>query len=216
MYYKPKTSQSFCQLCFEAIEKSYLWDEIIFNHEICAQCKKKYPLRLKRIKTASGIKVWGLFVYDEAMRDFLIRYKKIGDKKAGKLMMSRFYLISILLRKHFIAVGVPSPQSNEEKRGFSASETLLEAWAIPVAKKLIQNRSTQAQKNRNKEERQKIHQFFNLKSGDPIRNRNVLLFDDVLTSGASLKAAHDLLKPYCKRLIVIALCYPEKRAEQIP
>ena len=102
----------------------------------------------------------------------------------------------------------------EKRRGYNQATVLCEGMAeslgVPVLKDVIirsQHTDTQTKKGRI-ERWQNMEGKFVLTKQEAIRNKNVLLVDDVVTTGATLEACGaELLKGENVRLSIAALCY---------
>ena len=54
-----------------------------------------------------------------------------------------------------------------------------------------------------KEERQNIKKYLRIENGEKLTNKNVLLVDDVFTTGATMKAMIELIKPFNPKKIKV-------------
>jgi competence protein ComFC len=118
--------------------------------------------------------------------------------------------------KDFVITPLPLSKSRKRWRGFNQAEILTEELSqtlgIPVVHALTRTRSTKTQKDLNKDSRQKniegafsltskstppwYHRFIKTKPQVPpdIKQTNIILVDDVVTTGSTLKEAVKVLK----------------------
>lgn len=98
----------------------------------------------------------------------------------------------------FIILPVPLHRRRYLERGFNQAELLARAWSkhlsLPILKNvLVRSRSTQTQVGLGRVERQKnLVGAFKLKQ--PLRNSQVILIDDVFTTGSTLQECARVLK----------------------
>lgn len=83
-------------------------------------------------------------------------------------------------------------------RGFNQSELVCRIVSrrtgIPLRKLLVRSKRTRQQAKLNRKEREKnLIGAFSLKKGEICENKTILLFDDVMTTGATLSAAVEVL-----------------------
>lgn len=156
-------------------------------------------------RNQSPTQVISIYAYKDTVRD-CIKTSKYGSKQFISLKKLIYSGIEILKEWNFdfkdhICISIPSSKKKYKKRGFNQSEILTEI----VAKQLhleTQNsfinrvKETQAQYTLDKKER-----FENLKkafaindnSYEYLKDKKVLLIDDVVTTGATLLEATKIL-----------------------
>lgn len=163
-----------------------------------ANCKNKY--------TADAL----ISVYDyhdENVSKIIIagKYKfifsvfEIFGKIIAKQIQSTHYA---LLTTHYVLVPIPLHSSRKRWRGFNQSEILCQTIAkylnLSTANVLRRTKITKTQKNLDKESRQKnMKDAFGINISYPILNilnRNIILVDDVTTTGTTLNQAVKILK----------------------
>ena len=157
------------------------------------------------------------FSKDSMMQNLLHQFKykrkkEIGlyfGKMMGKLMMQhdRFCDIEAL-------VPLPLFASKEKIRGYNQSTILCDGIAetmrIPVLKDaIIRTANTETQTHKNRIERwQNIKGKFLLKGEALLKNKHILLVDDVITTGATLEAcAAELLKAENTKVSIATLAF---------
>lgn len=91
-------------------------------------------------------------------------------------------------------IPVPLHPKKEKKRGYNQSTVIArgiaEATGIPIGDKfLVRSVNTATQTHKTKEDRwQNVKDIFELRHGEQLEGKYVLLIDDVLTTGATLEA----------------------------
>ena len=106
---------------------------------------------------------------------------------------------------------VPMTKKAEKKRGFNQCKVIAKnisnATGIPVRKCIKKIRNTKEQKTLNKEERiENLSGAFKVNNVDNIKNRNVILIDDVITTGATISECQNILKKSgAKKIIVLTI-----------
>ncbi len=141
-----------------------------------------------------------LFSYDElAIRELIhqIKYRRHTD---GITFIARHYsrkILARLPRGEWIVTAVPLSRERQRKRGFNQSRLLAKKIAEPAyeyADLLVKRRETKPQVKLNKTEREKnVRRAFAVKAGAVIPEQ-VILVDDVVTTGSTLKEAAAVLR----------------------
>ena len=155
------------------------------------------------------------FTKESLMQHLMHQFKYKRNKELG-LQLGRIMGEQIKKSGRFEAdalVPLPLFPGKEKRRGYNQATILCdgmaEAMKIPVLDKVIvrpQHTETQTKKGRI-ERWKNMEGKFILSNPDAIRNKHLLLVDDVVTTGATLEACgNELLKAGGVQLSVATLC----------
>lgn len=143
-----------------------------------------------------------------------IKYK--GQKEAAR-ELANWYGSQLMMECEHIGnidliMAVPLHNERFVQRGFNQSEWiamgLADALCVPICSSvLFRNRFEESQTHKNRLERwENVMSVFSVKNPDLIRGKNVMLVDDVLTTGATIEScATELLKFDCKSISILTL-----------
>lgn len=194
----------------------------------CAACLAK-AAAVRRLRTTveerdTIAEAWALGIYEGALRD-LVRHLKY-QKKMDALPYLQTFLHAVEedffraadVSPHPVAVPVPLFAAKEKKRGFNQTELIFKDWlkehAIPMERLLFRTRATKPQYGLSKEERfENMRGAFavDAKKQPNVRGRNVLLLDDIYTTGVTCaECARALKKAGARNIIVLALTSGQK------
>jgi len=130
----------------------------------------------------------------------------------AKGMCERIDLSNFVTLSDVILAPVPLHPRRRRERGYNQSELLAKelakAWNIPLnAKALRRARDTAQQALLSAEERHSnVQGAFTISPPDFFKSKNVLLIDDVLTTGSTVNACAEALKAAgAVRVLVLAL-----------
>ncbi len=211
---------SICEDCFKAIEliehpycikcgkPLLLTDFFKQNREIlCLECKrKKYSFEFSR----------SIGIYNKVLKKCIHLFKYYGEKKLaiplGKLMVDYLLQNVEFIKKVELIIPVPLHNNDLKKRGFNQSVLLGKAigdyFSVPVREKvLIKKKLTPFQVNLSKKEREKnILSAFSVEKPEEIEGKNILILDDVFTTGSTVEeCAKELMKARANNIIVLTL-----------
>lgn len=111
-----------------------------------------------------------------------------------------------------IIISVPMYRSDKLKRGYNQAELIAarisEILGVPVCRNaVVKIRRTSAQKNLSRSERMtNLNGAFKIAKPEKIRNKRILLIDDVCTTGATLNEISKLLKENNAACVYCASC----------
>lgn len=141
------------------------------------------------------VKNRSVYAYNDFMKDILARFKFRGDTALAELFKRD---IQAAFKRSFSIKDpqlIPIPLSKErlKERGFNQSVVLASLIGIPIMQPLVKiHQSKQSKKSKN--ERLDQEGIFQLKQPVAIVQRDVILIDDIYTTGATIYDAARILK----------------------
>lgn len=196
MHSKNNTSQRICLWCLNPLyHDATLFDLFIPLTMMCHTCKGK--ICKKNLSYSLGtLECESMMIYDQDIEHILFRYKEDGDLP---LAPSFFYYAKQYIRKHkdYVFVLAPSSTEKTKERGFFALEKMVSPY--------IHNYQTPLEKTKNIKQskqlvvnRKDISQSMIISNVSCIKNRKVVLVDDVCTTGNTLLSAYQLIVPHAQ------------------
>jgi ComF family protein len=209
-----------CLCCHTPLENN--------NISICLQCQYDLPLTQQHLQpeNTTAQKFWGriplksafsylYFVKDGKVQKLLHHLKYNNNQEVGELL-GRFFgndLTKANLSQEFdLLVPIPLHPTKLYKRGYNQvdciargmSETMKVVWQADA---LLRTRANTSQTKHNRLERlDNANKLFEVKDENEIKGKNILLIDDVITTGATIEAAAEvLLSAGCQSLSIAAL-----------
>ena len=183
---KPLQAEFFCRNCRTAFVSSFSLDEA----SLCAVCRED----LVNFDAA-----YSFGAYEGTLRKLihLFKYGKV-ESLAGPL--SKFLLTAIPLEAQFdLVMAMPMHWRKQWERGFNQAKLLAEPvarrYGLTLASYLRRSRYTKPQAGLNEAQRRSnLKNAFHVRRPEQVASRRVLLIDDVFTTGATLRAAAEVLK----------------------
>ena len=212
---QPEKEKYFCGNCHEQIRylnKSIcpvcgiaFFDSPAGNH-LCGKCLEQRPyFSLARAVAA----------YEKVIMEAVHRFKYGRDLSTGSILssfMADFQFPGFDYRNYSLIVPVPLHIKKLRERGFNQSVILAQAlkkkWQISLNYFLLKrSKFTLTQTGLDKEEREKnIKGAFEVTSAKNVKDKNIILVDDVYTTGATLnECAKTLRKAGAKDVAVLTL-----------
>lgn len=211
-----------CQVCGMSLFKH--------EHILCMKCKHHLPYaRFSDDPRNPAAQVfWGRvparmvitgFLYNKgnAVQKLIHKFKYRGMKDIGLFLGVELATEIIKYPEHediSIIIPVPLHPRKQKKRGFNQSEIIARGIASKIAAEmnpsiLYRKSFSSTQTRKSKYERwENVESIFGIKNESLIKNKHILLVDDVITTGATLEAcAQCLLRVEGVRLSVAAVAY---------
>lgn len=172
---------------------------------ICAHCGRASVIPTEYCDTCKGKltaidKGRSTFEYDKPISGLIKRAKYEGER----YILTAFaeYLALVCFKNYFAAdfiVYVPMTKRAERKRGYNHGRILAEKTAeivnIPVIDCLEKTRETKRQAKLDGEQRRKnLIGAFKVTDKSAVKDKTVLIIDDVTTTGATAEAIAEVLK----------------------
>ena len=178
------------------------------NREIlCLDCKrKKYSFEFSR----------SIGIYHKTLKKCIHLFKYYGEKKLakplGKLMVDYLLKNNEFENKFDLIIPVPLHKNDLKKRGFNQSvlisKVIGDYFSVPVGESVLTKKTeTSFQVNLSKKEREKnILKAFSVEKSEEIKGKNILILDDVFTTGATVEeCAKELIKSQANNIFVLTL-----------
>ena len=182
-----------CLLCMKPIQDIASWQSF-FNLEktkkLCLDCSKRFVRADIKEEGTVLDAVHSLYVYDDAMRDWLHQYKFLQDVALAQVFATD---IRNAFKKDDVIVPIPMHAERAKLRTFSHVETLLDEAKRPYHQ-LLEKTNTSVMGEKSKQERLNMENVFQLAQGVTIEPITYRLVDDIYTTGTTLRQAATLLK----------------------
>lgn len=217
-----------CLGCFRELETGVVCDPCesgasLFKTLFCGACGARLPEQKKICHLDSPYILGTAVHYDDRVVQNLVRGLKFHGVKDAARPLSRFlikYINSLSMNlQNFSVVPIPLSHKRHRGRGFNQSQLIAKYFAeyfrFPLEENLLLrtiHKKPQSETNDIFERRENIHGCFSLADsltagGSNFRgNKNIILVDDVTTSGTTfLEAAKMLKSGGAKRILALAV-----------
>lgn len=187
-----------CLICNENIDDVPNLFCLVYHPTICHNCLQLFEV-IECQTTLNKYPLTILYKYNSFFKQQLMNYKANGDIALCKVFINQFPFLKSAYRHH-VVVTVPSSQEDNTRRGFNPNLQIARNFSDNIFTGLYK---TSNYKQTSHSSRQEVKKHIAIKHGSRLTNKRVLLFDDVITSGSSLQACIELIKPYKPKSIEI-------------
>ena len=180
----------------------------ISKEDICIKCMAKLKGKKECKKhiylSKSYIYHMYIFPYDDFIRKNIIQYK-FGDQAYRYKSFVKFMLkdkkICGFFKKYDIIIPVPISKERKIERGYNQSELIVKELVkalknIDIGTNILYKiRNTPAQSSLNQEQRRyNLKDAYEVRNFEKIKNKKILLFDDIYTTGSTVEECSKVLK----------------------
>ena len=169
---------------------------------LCGFCRKQFVSCRKTIRVLD-YEVYAYYEYEAFFEKLIFQVKENKDQTLAPVFLYpyRKHLKKICENKTIILV--PSSTKKTRQRGFDVLKSLYEGLGIELLSPFEKDDVKQSQRGVHLRSRIKNH--IRLVRPEMIQGKDVVLLDDVCTTGYSLKACIDLIKPLARSVNVVVL-----------
>ena len=187
-----------CGIC-EKIGESYLCEECVEKLEK----EKMIVSKIEKHLSEDIIEYCYLFCYEGMIRQKILQYKFQNKAYLSKMFFEFFVKnekVCRFLEKYDIIISVPMSKKKKSQRGYNQSELI--AKQISKYTKisfenqvLIKYQENNTQSTLTKKQRlENVKNVYKIQNEQKIKEKNILLFDDIYTTGATAKECAKVLK----------------------
>ncbi|MDI6821154.1 MAG: phosphoribosyltransferase family protein [Patescibacteria group bacterium] len=197
-------NSAICKDCFSKME--------IANCFYCPLCSRRLYEPKKSCHQETKFILAAATFYENNIIQNLIQALKYNNLKSAakplaeilKTYTEKINLLSLISAENFIVIPIPLYPKKQRRRGFNQITLIYKNLEQIISEKLpkiqenillrVKNISSQTECANYDEREKNIKDSFIVKNPEIIKNKNVLLIDDVFTSGATLNEAVNVLK----------------------
>lgn len=165
-------------------------------------CKSCSIVAEKSVNNELGFTVISYYDYGPNFRSLLLRYKEASDIFLAPVFLHAILIELKLKYAKYTFICAPSRAESLSKRGFMHLELMLEVYGFKTLDYFVNESPIDQTQS---PYRPNIEKYIKIRNEIDLSDKNIVLFDDVMTSGSTLKVCHKLLKNKPKNLRVISL-----------
>ena len=184
-----------CKVCFNEFES------LSKKEEICPDCFNKFECIYETFSICN-VNVLAIYRYNNFFKSLLYQFKGCNDIELKNVFLEYQRVYLKLKFYGYYIVYIPSSMEDDKKRGFNHVKEMFRSLNLKSID-CLRKKYKFKQSSLSKKEREKIIDKLEVIDGKLITGKKILIVDDVLTTGSSIKAAIKLITKYHPKLIKV-------------
>lgn len=168
---------------------------------ICSKCQNELEPKFIRFKI-NGYKATSIYDYTPFIKNLIYTYKGCFDYEMNEVFLNLFFKEIKLKYKGYKIIPIPSYYKDDETRGFNHVVEAFKRLDLELLQ-IIKKTAHHKQADRGFNDRKEINKYLVLKSNISLEKQRVLIVDDIYTTGATMKAAINLVEKLNPREIKV-------------
>lgn len=191
-----------CLYCGKVIDSYTFRSFFLKEDELCPSCRKKMQVKRKLIGLGD-FEVESFFEYDSIFKSLLLQFKECHDEALKNVFL---YDLNDYLNVRYFGyqlLFVPSSERKRKERGFDHLEEIFSEVKLKRVKGLKMKKDL-CQEGMDLDRRKRMTDNY-IYEGKTLQK--VLIVDDMMTTGSSLRGVYNCIKVHSKKIKVLSLAY---------
>ncbi len=149
-----------------------------------------------------GYDALALYRYDGIIKKLIFQFKGCKDYELRNVFLELFRIELKLRYFKYCLVPLPSSRKSDEERGFNHVIEIFKGLKLPFENVLFKKKEHK-QSDGHFKDRIDVDKVIDIKNGGKLKGKNILIVDDICTTGSSIRAAIKLIQKYNPKRIKI-------------
>ena len=176
-----------CKSCFGRIHGDSPLFLVKTKQKLCINCIFERKPIFKEFEL-EGVKGISIYYYNNKLRQEIYQFKGCYDIELGETFLYPYESELSLIFKDYIVIPMPSNKEDDETRGFNHVQVIFSHLTLEMKPILFKTKNVK-QSERKFKERKEILNEIDIDNSIDLKDKKILLVDDIMTTGNTLTAA---------------------------
>lgn len=203
---------NYCKICFKKISDNSLYSFLHKTSVLCEDCFRKFRAKFIHFRVGN-INGLAIYEYTDYIKELIYKFKGCYDYELKDVFLYRYLLYLKLKYRGYYLTYIPSFYIDDERRGFNHVKAIFQSLNLKELDILKKN-SNHKQSDKSAKERASIFKVLSIDKNISLKDKKILLVDDIYTTGSTLLAASELLRKQRAKKIEILVIAKTKKKEK--
>lgn len=207
------TKTSFCKCCFQEIKGESFHSLIYREQHICIKCFYEsnpifYNFKIDKYRALA------VYEYDNFIKEKLYLLKGCKDIELAPIFLDYFRIFIKLKYFGYYVIGGPYHPDDFLERGFDQNVEIFKTAGLEVHHPILKKHRFK-QSDLHKKQREEIIEKLVYVRKENLKNKKILLVDDVYTTGSTIRAMIKIIEKFQpKKIKILLLSYRNENRKE--
>ena len=204
---------NYCKICFKRITDYSLYNLINKKNILCEDCFSKLKAKFTsfKVENFTGLAIYD---YDDTIKELIYKFKGCYDYELKDVFLTRYIQYLRIMYRGYVLIPAPSYYLDDERRGFNHVIEIfkgLNKEILPIISKVKPHK----QSDHTSKGRMDITSVLKIDEKVSLKGKNVLLVDDIYTTGSTLFSCLQLIKKlHPKKIQILVVAKTKKKSKR--
>lgn len=205
-------NDNYCKICFKKIGDYSLYNLINKSNILCEECFGKLKAKFISFHLAN-IKGTAVYEYTDVIKELIYKFKGCYDYELKDVFLYRYINYLRIKYHNYYVAPAPSYKVDDKKRGFNHVEEIFKTLKLKMLP-LFSKNMAHKQSSKSSKQRSEVNKVISIDKNIELKDKKILLVDDIYTTGSTLLTCIELLKKQKAKHIEILVIAKTKKKEK--
>ena len=204
---------NYCKVCFKKIGDYSLYNLINRKNILCEDCFSKMKAKFISF-SIDNVPGLSIYEYDDTLKELIYKFKGCYDYELKDVFLSRYINYLRVMYRGYVIIPAPSYYVDDERRGFNHVIEIFKSLKTKILP-IISKTKPHKQSDHTAKGRMDITSVLDIDENVSLKGKNILLVDDIFTTGSTIFSCLQLIrKLHPKNIKILVVAKTKKKPKQ--